>query len=265
MNKRISILITLLTLTIGVASAQHTLGVSGGYGLATARFYPSQETKAVSGRYSGGISWRYYSASRFVGCVGADLELLQRGFSYAPLASTTENEEDYLYYTRKLNSVMLPIVWQPHFYLVNHRFRVYLEAALTLSYNFDSSYINEVARENKRDDWQGKYEFKLTRDNRWGYGLAGGAGVAVLIGRMEVSAGVRYYFGYSDILRNRNKYYDNGEDGSENPFWYTPQRSPLDNMMIRVGVAYRFAPEFQSWSVKRHKREKYKEHFDFGK
>lgn len=58
----------------------------------------------------------------------------------------------------------------------------YLEAALTFSYNFDSSYVNDVARENGVEPWRGKYEFKTARDNRWGYGLAGGAGLAVLIG-----------------------------------------------------------------------------------
>ena len=60
------------------------------------------------------------------------------------------------------------------------------------------------------------------------------------------------------------KYYDNAVDGAENPFWYTPQRSPMDNLMVRIGVAYRFAPEFKSWTVKRQKREKMKAGFDFG-
>ena len=95
--------------------------------------------------------------------------------------------------------------------------------------------------------------------------VAGGAGVALLFGRFELSGGVRYYFGYSDLLRNRSKYYDNVTDNTaENPFWYTPQRSPMDNMMIRVGVAYRFAPEFRSWNVKPPKREKESREFNFG-
>jgi len=251
-------------LTAMAARAQHTVGVFGGFGTGTARFYPAQETKSVGGRFSGGFMWRYYSATRFVGCVGADLEWLQRGYAYAPNASITENEADYLYYTRKLNSVMLPIVWQPHFYLARHHLRVYLEAALTFSYNFDSSYVNDIARSSGLEPWHGKYTFKTVRDNRWGYGLAGGAGLAVLVGRFEVSAGARYYFGYSDILRNRNKYYDNTQDGTENPFWYTPLRSPLDNLTVRIGVAYRFAPEFKSWSAKRRKREKQREQFNFG-
>ena len=166
--------------------------------------------------------------------------------------------EDIYDFTGKLRTVNLA--------KGNFRFAplMYLEAALTFSYNFDSSYVNDVARENGVEPWRGKYEFKTARDNRWGYGLAGGAGLAVLIGRFEVSAGARYYFGYSDILRNRNKYYDNAVDGAENPFWYTPQRSPMDNLMVRIGVAYRFAPEFKSWTVKRQKREKMKAGFDFG-
>ena len=176
-------------LAASAARAQHTVGVFGGFGTGTARFYPAQETKSVGGRFSGGFSWRYYSATRFVGCVGVDLEFLQRGFAYAPFASTTENEADYVYYTRKLNSFVVPLVWQPHFYLARRHLRVYLEAALTFSYNFDSSYVNDVARENGVEPWRGKYEFKTARDNRWGYGLAGGAGLAVLIGRFEVSAG----------------------------------------------------------------------------
>jgi hypothetical protein len=124
-------------LAASAARAQHTVGVFGGFGTGTARFYPAQETKSVGGRFSGGFSWRYYSATRFVGCVGVDLEFLQRGFAYAPFASTTENEADYVYYTRKLNSFVVPLVWQPHFYLARRHLRVYLEAALTFSYNFE--------------------------------------------------------------------------------------------------------------------------------
>ena len=246
------------------ASAQHTLGFTAGYGMASSRLDPKQEMKAIWGSYTAGLTWRYYGQQRFVGGFGIDLEFLQQGFSLATNASMVEEKKDYLYYTRNVNSIVLPIVWQPHFYLARRHLRVYLEAALTFSYNFDSSYVNDVARENGVEPWRGKYEFKTARDNRWGYGLAGGAGLAVLIGRFEVSAGARYYFGYSDILRNRNKYYDNAVDGAENPFWYTPQRSPMDNLMVRIGVAYRFAPEFKSWTVKRQKREKMKAGFDFG-
>ena len=105
---------------------------------------------------------------------------------------------------------------------------------------------------------------KFARDNRWGYGLAGGGGIALLIRRFEINVRARYYFGLSDIVRNRNKYADNGIDGSENPFWATPMRSPLDNLMISVGLNYRFNKQgFEAWKP-RPKKEKNREVFKFG-
>ena len=76
---------------------------------------------------------------------------------------------------------------------------------------------------------------------------------------------MRYYFGYADILRNRNRYADNGIDGSENPFAQTPMRSPLDNLMISVCVNFRFNKEgFETWKP-RPKRAKAPEAFTYGK
>ena len=66
----------------GTAAAQHTLGVTGGYGYGNARFYPDQETRAVWGCYTAGVTWRYYGPQRFVGGFGIDFEYLQRGFSF---------------------------------------------------------------------------------------------------------------------------------------------------------------------------------------
>ena len=61
-----------------------------------------------------------------------------------------------------------------------------------------------------------------------------------------------------------NKYADNGIDGSENPFWATPMRSPLDNLMISVGLNYRFNKQgFEAWKP-RPKKEKNREVFKFG-
>jgi len=94
--------------------------------------------------------------------------------------------------------------------------------------------------------------------------LAGGGGIAFLIRRFELNFRVRYSFGYSDIVRNRNKYYDNNSDGAENPFWATPLRSPLDNLMISVGLNYRFNKQgFEAWKP-RPKKEKNREVFKFG-
>lgn len=265
MNRiKTAIAFLLLAFAARSASAQHTLGVVAGYGMASARLDPQQEMKGIWGMYSGGVSWRYYGTQRFVGGFGIDLEFLQQGFSFAPNASTIEDEKDYRYYTRRINSVVLPIVWQPHVYLFHNHLRLYLEAAATFSYHLSSTYENEVAHDAGEADWKGDYRFKTVRDNRWGYGLAGGAGVALLVKQFEINLRVRYYFGYSDIVRARTKYADNTEDGAENPFWATPMRSPLDNLNISIGFGYRFNKKgFNSWNVRRPKREKNNETFNF--
>jgi hypothetical protein len=178
-------------------------------------------------------------------------------------SSAVDNKKDYLYYTRRVNSFMLPIVWQPHFYMLKNRIRVYLEAAATFSYHLSSTYENETGQKVGASDWRGDYNFKLARDNRWGYGLAGGGGVSVLIKRFELNIRARYYFGLSDAVRSRNKYADNAIDGSENPFSTTPLRLPLDNLTISVGMSYRFNKDgFSTWKP-RPKRQKNREVFKY--
>lgn len=246
------------------ASAQHTLTLTGGSGLSTARFYPAEETKWLWGSETVGLSWRFYSDKpRFVGAVGVDLEYLERGFSvgYAYTSSFVDDKEvrTYKYYTRNVNSLMLPIVWQPHVYAAKNRIRIFLEAAFVLSFNISSDYSYQDDRYPA-----GKYEWKVPRDNRFGYGLSGGAGFALLFGQVEVGFKAKYNFGYSDILKNRNKYYSNTTDGRENPFYYSPLRSPMDNINAMITVGWRFNKRgFDSWYVVRPKKEKRLETFNF--
>lgn len=251
------------------ASAQHTLSVTGGTGASYARFYPTEVTKFVWGCESLGLSWRFYSPKpRFVGAVGLDLEYLQRGFSYAyydfPEIETDEygNRKvihHYQYYTRRVNSLMMPFVWQPHVYAARNHLRLYVEAAIVFSYNISSSY------EYQNDRYPaGKYEWKIPRDNRFGYGLSGGLGFAILLGQVEVGMKAKYDFGYSDILKNRNKYYSNDTDGRENPFGYQPLRSPMDNLTFSVTLGWRFnARGFDEWFTVRPKRERSLDSFNF--
>ena len=261
----ITLVATLLAI-IGTerATAQHTLTLTGGSGLTTARFYPSEETKWMWGAETYGISWRYYSDKpRFVGAVGIDLEYVERGFNlgYAYTAEYIDDREirHYQYYTRHINSIMLPIVWQPHVYAANNRIRVFIEAAFVLSYNISSNYSYENDRYPA-----GEYEWKVPRDNRFGYGLSGGAGFALLFGQVEIGIKAKYNFGYSDILKNRNKYYSNSTDGRENPFYYSPLRSPIDNISAMLTVGWRFNKRgFDSWDVVRPKKEKRLDSFNF--
>ena len=276
MKRLVKILTLAFLLSLAISyesSAQHTLALTGGSGFATARPYPAQETKPIWGTYQAGISWRYYSMPRFIACFGIDVELLQRGFSFAPYPYLYENKKDYKYYTRTINSIMVPIVWQPHAYLFKKHLRVYLEAAPTFSFNFASKFHNEEKYSIKLDGSvpapvSGKYEFRAERDNRFSYGLRGGAGFDLIFGQFEFGVRAMYDFGYSDILRNRNKYYDNLLDSElkpgENPFYYTPLRSPLDNLTVSVKLGFRIGKEgFQEWYWKKPAFPKNKEVFKY--
>lgn len=250
-KKLIYILFSLFAIgCVGTASAQHTVGVGGGLGTAMARFYPNVESRWLWGVSNYTLSWRYYSLPRFVGAVGLDLEYLQRGYSYgydyySIMDENGQEQRIYSYYDRNINTIMLPLVWQPHAYLAKNHLRVYLEAAFTLSYNFGGDWKYSDS------DAAGAYDWRIERDNRFNYGLAGGAGFALLFGRYEFGVRARYYFGYADILRNRNKYYDNATDGLENPFYLTPLRSPIDNINVSVTLAYRLSRDgFTSWYYK---------------
>ena len=276
MKRIIKILTLVVALSVAVvaeSTAQHTIAITGGSGYATARPYPAQEMKPIWGTYQAGFSWRYYSMPRFIACFGIDVELLQRGFSFAPYPHLYEDKKEYRYYTRKLNSIIIPIVWQPHFYLFKKHLRIYLEAAPTFSFNFGSKFHNDEKYSiniNGSVDTpiSGKYDFRLERDNRFSYGLRGGGGFDLIFGQVEIGVRAMYDFGYSDILRNRTKYYGNNLDSEtkpgENPFYYTPLRSPLDNLTISMKIGFRIGKAgFKEWEWKRPAFPKNKEVFKY--
>jgi hypothetical protein len=286
MKRFVKILTLALLLSVAIStesSAQHTIAVTGGTGFATSRIYPLEEvnmkTKPIWGTYQVGFSWRYYSMPRFLACFGIDVELMKRGFAIAPYTNFYENEKEYKYYTRTVNSIVIPIVWQPHAYLFKKHLRIYLEAAPTFSFNFSSKIYNEEKYIYALNDdgktttgyeaiKEGKYEFRPERDNRFSYGLRGGVGFDLIFGQLEFGVRAMYDLGYSDILRNRNKYYSNNLDGvkkpGENPFYRTPMRSPLDNLTISVKLGFRIGKTgFQEWYWKKPAFPKNKEVFKY--
>lgn len=268
-------LIFLMLVLLGSAlslQGQNTFGISQGFGSGAVRAYPSIETKSIYGLSTTSLMWRNYTAEPYLGCFGIDVELMQRGFAYAPYTSTNNTDDDrdakdLLYYYRYINSVMVPIIWQPYVYMFHNRVRVFADAAVTFSYNYSSTYKNDLYNSYGYDDdtWKGTYEMREERDNIWGYGLAFGAGITYLIDRLEVQASMRYYFGYSDTLKNRNKYYTNETDGPDNPFSYTPLRSPIDNFNFKIGVSYRVGRDsgYAAWYTKRYKSTGLRDGFEY--
>ncbi|MFR9523337.1 MAG: PorT family protein [Rikenellaceae bacterium] len=270
--KRLIFLTLALLATLGSLRAQNTFGVAQGFGSGFVRAYPSIESKSIYGLSTTSLMWRNYTAEPYIGCFGIDVEIMERGFAYAPYTSTNNtdddrDESDLLYYYRYINSVMVPIIWQPYIYMFHNRVRIFADAAVTFSYNYSSSYKNDLYNSYGFNDdvWQGEYDMRSERDNVWGYGLAFGGGITYLIDRFEIQASMRYYFGYSDILKNRNKYYTNNTDSSaENPFSYTPLRSPIDNFNFKIGVSYRVGSgDYAAWYTKRLKSTGLRDGFEY--
>ena len=218
---KLSLLVILLG--CGTLRAQHYIGVRGGWGGGSARFTPSRETGMEWGLYSGGISYKFYTAQKFVGAIQADLQYMGRGFMY-----DLQSKGDTSYH-RTINSFELPLMWQPHFYFMQRHGRFFVNLGVYLSYFMDSKYYYKSKRAGIYE--QGPYTMKLTRDTRWGYGLCGGAGLSFLIRRFEMAFEGRYYFGYSDVLRNGTKYQGN------------PTHSPLDNINVSMAFYYRLSKE----------------------
>jgi hypothetical protein len=208
------------------ASAQHYVGLTGGYGAAQGRFYPAEETSMTWGKMSGGVAWKYYSPQQVVGGVGAELLYMARGYRIDRGNMST---------IRTVNSITMPLIWQPHLYFARRHLRVFVNAAFTFTYNLG---VGDTVTELSRVIVDGKvvsqssivtpYKMIAPRDGRWNYGIMGGAGFGVLFGRWEVAAEARYYYGMSDILRTQTRYMFND---------YI--RSELDNLSINLSVYFR--------------------------
>ncbi len=271
--KKLLFLILALSCTLSIVEAQNTIGFTQGFGSGFVRAYPAIESKSIYGLSTTSIQWRNYTPQPYIGCVGVDIEYMQRGFAYAPYTSTNNKDEGnedvkLLYYYRNVNSIMVPLIWQPYVYMLHNRVRVFADAAVTFSYNFSSSYSNDLylSQHPSATDWEGVYEMRSERDNSWGYGLAFGGGLTYIVNRFEIQASMRYYFGYSDLMKNRNKYYSNTVDNkAENPFTYSLMRSPIDNINIKVGVSYRLGrgTGYAAWYTKRNKATGMHDGFSF--
>ncbi len=232
----------------GVRAQRQYFGLKGGWGEGDIRLYPHWTSPPVWGKLNGGFYWVYYGggkdsaylADNYTGGICVEVELLQRGFQYAALDRNTKRYT----YGREINSIMVPIMWQPHALLLDERLRIFLNAGTTLSYNLDWG-SKEFYIENETGEVVDEYdyEWQTVRDNRWAYGLVVGLGAGWRSGRVEVMFEGRYYFGYSDIVKRKTIYL-----GTQF------LRSPLDNINFSLGVAYCWEHS-GSWSFSPAKRK----------
>ena len=209
---------------VATASAQgHYIGVRAGAGGSRVRFYPKQESKLLMPNPTFGVVYKYLGGDRYLGGVEVDVNYVEKG--YKTLLRVDSDSS----FQRKLTAVEIPFMWQPHVWMFKERARFFVNAGPYLSYNIKSSDERLVSKERGT---VATYEYKLDnlRDNRLEYGLSLGAGYGVTIaGRLELLAEFRYIFGFSDILKNPNKY-----------LLSNTQESPIDQMNVTLGLHYLF-------------------------
>ncbi len=244
----LGVLLLLLVGTDGTQAQRQYFGFKGGWGEGDIRLYPHWTSPPVWGKLNGGFYWVYYGGGKnsayladdYTGGICVEVELLQRGFQYAALDRSTKRYT----YGREINSIMVPIMWQPHALLLDERLRIFLNAGTALSYNLNWG-SKEFYIENETGEIVDEYDYEwiTVRDNRWAYGLVVGLGAGWRSGNIEVMFEGRYYFGYSDIVKRKTIYL-----GTQF------LRSPLDNINFSLGVAYCWEHS-GSWSFSPAKRK----------
>lgn len=236
---RILFAVAMVAGLVSTASAQgHYIGVRGGAGGSKVRFYPKQESKLLMPNPTFGVVYKYLGGDRYVGGVEVDINYVEKGYKTLLRVDSDSSLQ------RKLTAIEIPFMWQPHVWMFRNRGRFFLNAGPYLSYNIKSSDEKLVSKEK---GVLRTYEYKLDnlRDNRLEYGLSLGAGYGVTIaGSFELLAEFRYVFGFSDILKNPNKY----------PASNT-QESPIDQMTVTLGLHYLFNKQAVEPRIRRRTKE----------
>lgn len=224
MRTRILIATLVMFLCGGTIFAQgHYIGVRAGAGAASVRFYPQKETAWMLPNPTFGVVYKYLGGDRFVGGIEVDANYVEKGYKY--LLKTDSDTS----FHRKVTAIEIPFMWQPHVWMFKNRARFFINAGPYLSYILKSGDEKMVS---KKKGVLEVYDYKLDklRDNRFEYGLSMGAGYGVTIARrVEVLAEFRYVLGFSDMVKNPNKY----------PL-SNIQESPMDQMNVTIGVHYLF-------------------------
>ncbi len=184
---------------VGEQRHNFALGINGGVNLSSVSFMPKVKQKNLMG-ITGGLTMRYICEKYFSMICGAQLEVnfSQHGWN--------EYYEDYpdLQYTRKMNYVEIPFL--AHLAFGKERgVQFFFHAGPQIGLFLSDSYTQS----GNWDDFTGLVQEQHDKkvDNRFDYGIAGGAGMEIRtkIGNFMLEG--RYYYALSDFYGNTKKDY----------------------------------------------------------
>ncbi len=187
---------------VGEQRHNFAVGVNGGINLNSVSFSPSVKQKNLMG-VNGGVTARYISEKYFSMICGAQIEInySQHGWN--------EYYEDYptLSYTRTMNYVEIPFLAHLAFGK-NRGLQVFIHAGPQIGFLLGDS-------EKIDGDWDGTIADSYTHitveqhgkaiDNKFDYGIAGGAGIELRTKAGNFLVEGRYYYALSDFYGSTKK------------------------------------------------------------
>ncbi len=183
---------------VGEQRHNFALGINGGINLSSVSFMPKVKQKNLMGMM-GGLTMRYICEKYFSMICGAQLEVnfSQHGWD--------EYYEDYpeLQYTRTMNYVEIPFL--AHLAFGKERgVQFFFHAGPQIGLFLSDSYTQS-------DNWDGTGYVTEQHDkpveNRFDYGITGGAGMEIRTKIGNFVAEGRYYYALSDFYGNTKKDY----------------------------------------------------------
>ena len=199
------ILTTIIAIALAIATKAQIeeprnifeLGVSGGLNLSSMEFQPTVRQFRLQGA-GGGVSMRYTSEKYFSMICAAQLEVnfSQRGWE-EDFDDKTKNS-----YSRCLNYVEIPFMAHLAFGKEPHGLQFFINLGPQIGFLLDDSekYEGEWAIESRPTATQAIYGKEI--NNRFDYGIVGGAGLELKTKAGNFFIEGRYYYGLGDIFNN---------------------------------------------------------------
>lgn len=188
------ILISLTTVAqVGERRNNLAVGFNGGVNINTVSFEPTIKQKNLMGM-TGGITARYISEKYFAMICGIQLEL---NFSQHGWKEDLENENVEDSYSRTMNYIEMPLLAHLAFGKEERGMQFFLNLGPQIGFLISESEKDNASRIRE--------QYGKMAENKFDYGILGGAGVELKTKAGNFLVEGRYYFALSDFYNNTKK------------------------------------------------------------
>ena len=184
-------------------SPNFSIGGRAGFTMSNVSFSPEVHQKMANG-LTFGLACRY-TEEKIFGLIG-EINITQRGWT----EDFAEDEAPEFEYTRTLTYVSIPVL--THIYFGSKKFRGFFNLGPEVSFmignsidsNFD--YKNYQNVPNFPQGYRTNEQLNMAIDRKFDYGIAGGAGVELILKRKHsIMLEGRYYFGLGNIFKDSKR------------------------------------------------------------